>query len=92
VVLADGHLALFVERGGRGVLTFQPFEDDEVAAAVVETLRGLAPAGRLERLQIERVDGEPIGASLQRERLERLGFRPSYRGLVLPRTRLVGRS
>jgi ATP-dependent Lhr-like helicase len=92
VVLTEGQLALFVERGGRGLLTFQPFEDDEIAAAVVETLRALGSDGRLERLQVERVDGAPIGVSPQRERLERLGFRASYRGLVLPRTRLTGRS
>ena len=34
-------------------------------------------------MQIERLDGLAMGTSPQRERLVALGFRRSYRGLVL---------
>ncbi len=83
VVLHDGDLALVLERGGRSLLTYPPFEEDAVAALCVEALRSLQLDGRVRRLQIERLDGLALAASPQRERLVALGFRPSYRGLVL---------
>jgi ATP-dependent Lhr-like helicase len=83
VVLHDGDLALVLERGGRSLLSYSPFDDDAVAAACIEALRSLQVDGRVRRLQIERLDGLAVGASPHRERLVALGFRPSYRGLVL---------
>ena len=83
VVLHDGDLALVLERGGRSLLTYPPFDDDAVAAACIEALRSLQVDGRVRRLQIERLDGLAVGATPQRERLVALGFRPGYRGLVL---------
>jgi ATP-dependent Lhr-like helicase len=83
VVLHDGELVLYLERGARSLLTFAPFEDDGVAAAATDALRTLLADGRLRRLQIERIDGEDVSASWQRQRLAELGFRPGYRGYVL---------
>lgn len=83
VVLHDGELVLYLERGGRSLQTFAPFDDDDVAGMAIETLRGLATDGRIKRLQIERVDGQPIAESEHRSRLEGLGFRQAYRGYVL---------
>jgi ATP-dependent Lhr-like helicase len=83
VVLHDGELALYLERGGRSLLTFAPFDDDDVASAGIEALRTLLADDRLRRLQIERIDGLPIESSPHRQRLEALGFRRGYRGLVL---------
>jgi ATP-dependent Lhr-like helicase len=91
-VLRDGQLILHLERGGRSLLTWPPFDDDEVASKAIETLRALMVDGRLHRLQLERVDGSPVDGSPMRERLERLGFRSSYRGLVLPRPSAPGRA
>jgi ATP-dependent Lhr-like helicase len=83
VVLQDGRLVLHLERGGRSLLTWPPFDDDAVAGRAIEALRSLTADSRLHRLQVERVDGQEVVASPHRARLEGLGFRGSYRGLVL---------
>ena len=83
VVIADGELVLYLERGGRSLQTFAPFDDDVVAAQAIATLRGLFDDGRVRRLQIERVDGISVARSGQLERLDQLGFKPAYRGIVL---------
>lgn len=83
VVLHDGDLVLYLEKGGKSLLTFAPFEDRAVAASAIGVLRGLLAEGQLKRLQIERLDGLPVGESDQRGRLAELGFRQSYRGYVL---------
>ncbi len=83
VVLFDGDLVLYLERGARSLQTFAPFEDDTVATAAVGALAGLLADGRLKRLQLERVDGVAIGDSEHRERLTGLGFRQAYKGYVL---------
>jgi ATP-dependent Lhr-like helicase len=82
-VLHDGDLALYLERGGRSMLTFTPFDDDAVASLAIEALGNLLADDRLRRLQVERIDGLPIESSPHRPRLEALGFRRGYRGLVL---------
>ncbi|TBN57888.1 ATP-dependent helicase [Glaciihabitans arcticus] len=80
VVLVDGQLVLYVERGGKTVLTFGSTEDqlDPAAVALAEVVRG-----RIGKLSIEKVDGEfsigtPLGDSLQRA-----GFGPNPSGLRL---------
>ena len=83
VVLHDGDVVLYLERGGKSLLTFSLFDDADIAAAAVGALRTLLADGRQKRLQLERVDGDPIAASPQRERLLELGFREAYRGYVL---------
>jgi ATP-dependent Lhr-like helicase len=83
VVLHDGELVVYIERGGRSLLTFAAFDDDEVASAAIEALGGLLGDDRLRRLEIERIDGLPIASSPHGPRLEALGFRRGYRGLVL---------
>ncbi len=83
VVLHDGDLVLYLERGGRSLLTFSAFEDDDRAALAVEALRALQADGRTRRLQVERLDGLPVAGSPQRGRMIDLGWRPGYRGLLL---------
>jgi ATP-dependent Lhr-like helicase len=80
VVLVDGALTVYVERGGKTVLTFTPDEDVLRAAAVslAATVRS-----RLGKLRVERVDGEfsigtPLGALLAEA-----GFAPTPQGLRL---------
>jgi ATP-dependent Lhr-like helicase len=83
VVLHDGDLVLFLERGARSLLTFSAFEDDDRAALAVEALRALQADGRVRRLQVERLDGLPVTDSPQHGRMVELGWRPGYRGLLL---------
>jgi ATP-dependent Lhr-like helicase len=83
VILHDGDLVLYLERGGRSLLTFDAFADDDRATLAVEALRALQADGRVRRLQVERLDGLPVANSPQRERMIGLGWRPGYRGLLL---------
>jgi ATP-dependent Lhr-like helicase len=80
VVLCEGSLVAFVERGGRRVVTFSgnPEQLRPAAAAIVELAQR-----RLRRMELEAVDGvraidTPLGRMLSES-----GFRPSYKGLVL---------
>jgi ATP-dependent Lhr-like helicase len=67
VVLVDGELAWFLERGGRSLLTFthDPAADNAAAAA----LAGLVAARRVASILVERIDGTPA--------LQPSGGRPS---------------
>jgi ATP-dependent helicase Lhr and Lhr-like helicase len=81
VVLADGHLILYVERGGRTLLSWT--SDAAVlgpaAAALAEAVRD----GALGRLTVERADGSAVHDSPLARALESAGFRPTPRGLRL---------
>jgi ATP-dependent Lhr-like helicase len=82
VVLVDGAPALYLERGGKSVLTFDGLEDGRLELAV-RALADWILADRRRRAGIERVDGEPVfGAPLQ-PLLEAAGFRTDLRGMVL---------
>lgn len=56
VVLSDGRLVLFVERGGRTVLTFT--RDEAALTAAVGALTDLVAQGRLRELTVTTIDGE----------------------------------
>ncbi|MFN2484238.1 MAG: DEAD/DEAH box helicase [Candidatus Limnocylindria bacterium] len=85
-ILVDGAAALYVERGGRGLITLAPFNDDPTADAAVRALeRLIAPGAPLRELSIERVDRAPVGESALAPRLREAGFRPSYRSYLLRR-------
>jgi ATP-dependent Lhr-like helicase len=80
VVLVDGRLAVYIERGGKTVLTFTG--DDAVLAAAALSLAATVRLG-LGRLRVERVDGEfsvgtPFGSALATA-----GFAPTPQGLRL---------
>jgi ATP-dependent Lhr-like helicase len=83
VALVDGELVLYLERGGRSLLTWAPFDDPAMAEPALDALAGLVRDGRLRRVQLERVDGVAVASSPHAARLESLGFRRGYRGLVL---------
>ncbi|MCK9795582.1 DEAD/DEAH box helicase [Isoptericola sp. 4D.3] len=61
VVLVDGELVLFVERGGRTVLSFGRADAGDSArlAAAARLLAAETRAGRLGRVTVQRVDGVP---------------------------------
>lgn len=88
VVLDRGRPTIYVERGGRALLTLGgPPLDDEGAPAqwLVRALSALAEAareGRCGRLALERVDGEPLAGSQLEPLLLELGFRRGPRRLV----------
>jgi ATP-dependent Lhr-like helicase len=57
VVLVDGELAWFLERGGRSLLTFT--DDPAAAHAAAAALADLVTARRMESILVERVNGAP---------------------------------
>jgi ATP-dependent Lhr-like helicase len=84
LVMADGSPALYVERGGRGLVTLPAMADAEVASLAVGALvRLLAPAGPMRELRLERVDRVPPAESALAGALRAIGFRPSYRAWLL---------
>ncbi|HEX4467813.1 MAG TPA: hypothetical protein VH025_11550, partial [Solirubrobacteraceae bacterium] len=85
VVSVADEPALYVERGGRGLLTLADARDGDVDA-VLEGLRALADAvraGRVPKLSLERIDGEPAVSSPLAATLLELGFSPGPRRLTL---------
>jgi ATP-dependent helicase Lhr and Lhr-like helicase len=84
LALIDGVPILYLERGGRGLLTLPAADDPELAELAVGALRSLLqPAGPYRELVIERVDRAPVAGSRLEGSLQAAGFRAGYRGWVL---------
>ncbi|PKV88322.1 ATP-dependent Lhr-like helicase [Streptomyces sp. TLI_146] len=83
VVLVDGELALYMERGGKSLLVWPSEPEDPALLAAVEALAGAARAGRLGTVTVERVNGEAALTAPLARALEGAGFVPTPRGLRL---------
>ncbi len=81
VVLVAGDLAIYVERGGRTLLSFT--DDPQTLVAAATALAGAVRTGALGPMSVERADGETIHASPLRAALTAAGFRTTPRGLRL---------
>jgi ATP-dependent Lhr-like helicase len=81
VVLIDGACTLYVERGGRTLLSFS--DDPAVLQPAADALALAVRDGALGKLAVERADGVPVVASALGTALEAAGFRPTPRGLRL---------
>ena len=81
VVLVDGSCVIYVERGGRTLLSFT--DDATMLQPAADALALAVRDGALGKLQVERADGAPIVASPLGDALEAAGFRPTPRGLRL---------
>jgi ATP-dependent helicase Lhr and Lhr-like helicase len=82
VVLAGAEPVLYVERSGKG-LQFLVVEDDERLAPSLEALVEAVRGGRVRKLAVERVNGEPVVGSPYEGVLLDLGFRAGPRKLTL---------
>ena len=81
VVLVDGAPAIYVERGGRTLLTYS--EDAGVLQPAVDALALAVRDGALGRITIERADGGEVFDSPLAGLLTQAGFRETTRGLRL---------
>jgi ATP-dependent Lhr-like helicase len=81
VVLARGDLVLYVERGGKTLLSWS--SDPEVLEPAARALAAAGRAGALGRLTVERADGGAVYDTPLARALESAGFRPTPRGLRL---------
>lgn len=82
VVLVDGALVLYVERGGRTLLTWS--DEPEMLGPAAEALSTAVRRGTLGRLTVEKADGAPLlgsGPSALRAALDAAGFVATPRGL-----------
>jgi len=82
VVLAGAEPVLYVERGGKGLALLADPDDPRVGPSL-EALAGFVKAGRIKKLDFERVDGEPIVGSPLEPVLMDLGFRLGPKKLTL---------
>jgi ATP-dependent Lhr-like helicase len=88
VVLVDGELTLYMERGGKTLLAWpadpdgEPADDPRLPAAA-EALAAAARAGSLGTVTVERVNGTPALTSPLGTLLETAGFVATPRGLRL---------
>jgi ATP-dependent helicase Lhr and Lhr-like helicase len=76
VVLDGGELRLYLERGGRSLLTV-----GEVQPAHLRALAGIA--ARLEKLEIQSIDSAPVKGSPLEDLLRDAGFGTTPKGVVL---------
>ncbi|CQD07795.1 DEAD/DEAH box helicase [Mycobacterium lentiflavum] len=87
VVLVDGGLSWFLERGGRSLLTFT--DDPGAHHAAAQGLADLVTARRVESILVERINGVPAlqplpgGPSPVTEALSAAGFARTPRGMRL---------
>jgi len=80
-VLVDGALVLYVERGGKTLLSFSG--DEGCLGPAVDALALAVRDGALGRLTVTTADGEAALTSPLGLALEAAGFRPTPRGLRL---------
>ncbi|WP_343862903.1 hypothetical protein, partial [Frigoribacterium faeni] len=81
VVLVDGRLVVYVERGGKTVLTFGEPDERELALAAASLAATVRT--RLGKLAVERVDGEFVLGTPLGDALRDAGFAPTPSGVRL---------
>ncbi|MGH3517850.1 MAG: ATP-dependent helicase [Haloechinothrix sp.] len=80
-VLVDGYATLYVERGGRSLLSFT--DDRPTLQVAANALADLVHSGRLGTLALRRTDGEQALTSQLAAVLREAGFRATPQGLRL---------
>ena len=81
VVLHDGVLVLFIERGGKTLLTFT--EDPSRLERAAESFAATARRLRLGRFTVQTADGEPVASTPIGKALAAAGFEAHLKGLRL---------
>ncbi|MEU8675005.1 DEAD/DEAH box helicase [Streptomyces sp. NPDC048560] len=83
VVLVDGELTLYMERGGKTLLAWPTDPEDPALRAAAEALASAARAGALGTVTVERTNGTSSLTSPLGRTLEAAGFLATPRGLRL---------
>ena len=81
MVLVDGALVLFVERGGRTLLTFD--DDPGRLRSACASLAATVKRGGVDKIVVEKVDGESIHGHEFAGYLAEAGFSATPRGYRL---------
>jgi len=81
-VLVNGRLVLYVERGGKTLLSFA--EDPDLLGPAASALARSVNQGQLGKLTVERADGGHVfGSGQVSEALQEAGFKMTPQGLRL---------
>ena len=80
VVVVDGEPAVYVERGGRSLVTFPGATE---RTAWVDGLRWLVKGGRIRKLEVAKIDSDDPDGHPIVDTLLAAGFTHGYRGLTL---------
>ena len=83
VVLCEGEPVLYLDKGGRRILTFPAIADDARAERAIAALSSVARRSRGRMLRIEHIDGDVARASARLELFRRADFRADHKGLTL---------
>ena len=88
VVLAGAEPVLYVERGGKGLQVLVDADDPRIEPALA-ALADAVQRGRIKRLALESVDGEPVvgsgvGGRAARARLPRRPAQADLDGVIAP--------
>ncbi|MGW2847707.1 DEAD/DEAH box helicase [Streptomyces sp. NPDC001274] len=83
VVLVDGELTMYMERGGKTLLAWPADPDDPALLAAAGALAAAARSGALGTVTVERANGAPSLTSPIGRTLEAAGFLATPRGLRL---------
>ncbi len=84
LLLRDGEPVIYIERGGRGLLPLVKLDHRELVAAV-SFLVEAARKDRIPKLDVEKVEGEPVIGSVHESALLEAGLSRTPRKLVLTR-------
>jgi ATP-dependent Lhr-like helicase len=88
VILVNGEPVLYLDRGGRSVITLPAFDAPadgssiHAGALAVHALTGLADDAGGRGITLDRIDGEPATQSPLAARFTAAGFVPGFRGLT----------
>jgi ATP-dependent Lhr-like helicase len=83
VVLVNGEAALYLDRGGKRLVTFPAAADPVVMVQAARALGSVAARKRGKQLRIESIDGDPARTSVHAPRLYEADFASDVRGLTL---------
>ncbi|MBB5640374.1 ATP-dependent Lhr-like helicase [Cryobacterium roopkundense] len=81
VVLVNGVLVLYIERGGKTVLSYST--DDVPLAAATASLAAVVKAGRIDKVAVETVNGAFVIGTVVGDQLQAAGFTLTPKGLRL---------
>ena len=79
VVLVDGVMTVFVERGGKTLLSFT--DDSAALGSAAAALADVVRSGRVSRLNVDQVDGATVLGSVIGQHLVDAGFATTPRGI-----------
>jgi len=83
VVLVGGQAVVYLDKGGKRLITFPAAEEPERMATAVRALVGVAARHRGRMLRVETIDGEPARGSRYEAALREADFHSDVRGLTL---------